>query len=247
MAAMAGVALPLVGLPGTICSPEVFAPTVALLAGEAELDAVSWMTEPGPWTVPDVARGVARRIETRHGGGPVVLVGHSTGGAIAAWLAGERPDLVAGLVLVDTGAHTHGHGDVDVIIARFRDHWDDATREAVVDRSFADPLPPDLRAELLHYAAAVPQQAAVQVLESQRDLDLTPVLPRIDRPAAVVHGVRDRARSPAAAEELVALLPAATLHWAPCGHTPVHEAPDVVAGAIRDVLARVTPVERSSR
>jgi hypothetical protein len=112
------MAMPLVALPGTVCSPAVFAPTTDALRGVVEVDAVSWMTEPGPWTVPDVADGVARRIATRHGG-PVV----------------------------------------------------------VVDRSFAVRLPPDVRAELLRYAAGVPQQAAVEVLESQRDLDLTTTLP----------------------------------------------------------------------
>ncbi|MCD2196085.1 alpha/beta hydrolase [Actinomycetospora endophytica] len=230
----------LVGLPGTICSPAVFAPTAEALRGTVEVHAVSWMTEPGPWKVPDVADAVARRIETRHGG-PVVLVGHSTGGAIAAHLAGRRPDLVAALVLVDTGAHTRRHGDVDSIIARFRDEWGEPIRRAVVDRSFAGELPPEVHAELLRYAAEVPQQAAVEVLESQRDLDLTAGLLAFDGPAAVVHGIHDRARSVAEAEELAALLPTATLHWADCGHTPVHEAPDVVAGAVRDVLARVSP------
>lgn len=83
------------------------------------------------------------------------------------------------------------------------------------------------------------------MLESQRDLDLTPVLPAVTCPAeVVVHGVHDRARSAAEAEELAALLPAATLHWADCGHTPVHEAPGVVADAVRDVVARLSPRTR---
>lgn len=229
---------PLVALPGTICSPAVFAPTAAMLRGEVDVDAVSWMTGPGPWRVPDLADVLARRVESRHGR-PVVLAGHSTGGAIAACLAGRRPDLVGGLVLVDTGAHMRRHGDVDTIIARFRDAWGDAVREAVVDRSFDDAPDPLVRAELLRYAAGVPQEAAVAVLESQRDLDLTTMLPTIGCPAAVVHGVRDRARSVAEAEELAALLPAATLWWADCGHTAVFEAPAVVARAVRGVCARL--------
>jgi pimeloyl-ACP methyl ester carboxylesterase len=240
---MTGMAMPLVALPGTICSPAVFAPTAEALRGIVEVDAVSWMTEPGPWSVPDVADRVARRIESRDDG-PVVLVGHSTGGAIAGCLAGRRPDLVAALVLVDTGAHMRRHGDVDAIIARFRDDWGESVRRAVVDRSFAAELPSDVHAELLHYAASVPREAAVAVLESQRDLDFSTTLPGVACPAAVVHGVHDRARSTAEAEELAALLPAATLSWADCGHTPVYEAPDVVADAVRDVLARLSPGTR---
>ena len=244
--------IPLVALPGTICSPAVFAPTTRLLRGEVggkvdvEVHAVSWMTEPGPWTVPDVADHVARRIETHHDGSAVV-VGHSTGGAIAGCLAVRRPDLVAGLVLVDTGANTHRHGDVDAIIARFRDRWSEETRRAVVDRSFAAALPAEVHEELLRYAAGVPQQAAVEVLESQRDLDLAPLLGDLSCPAAVVHGVHDLARSAAEAEELTTLLRASGPWWADCGHTPVYEAPAVVVAAVRDVLARVTPPARSPR
>ncbi|MFM8829133.1 MAG: alpha/beta fold hydrolase, partial [Actinomycetota bacterium] len=36
--------------------------------------------------------------------GPMVMVGHSLGGAVALEIALARPDLVAGLVLVSTGA-----------------------------------------------------------------------------------------------------------------------------------------------
>lgn len=217
-----------IGIPGTVCSPTVFAPLAALVPG---LRAVSWLTAPGPWTVPAVADRIASELT-----GPVVLVGHSTGGAIAATLTAARPELVVGLVLVDTGAHMRRHGDVDAIIERFAAAWGPAALSAVLDRSFAVPPPAEVAAELLAYAEAVPPEAAVEVLRSQRDLDLTPVLPTIACPAAVVHGVHDRARSLAEAEELVALLPHATLHLAECGHTPVYEAPEVVAAAVRSVL-----------
>ncbi|NMO92967.1 alpha/beta fold hydrolase [Actinomycetospora sp. TBRC 11914] len=89
--------------------------------------------------------------------------------------------------------------------------------------------------------------AAVEVLESQRDLDLTAALRGVRCLAVVVHGVHDRARSTAEAEELAALLPAASLHWADCGHTPVYEAPAVVATAVRDVLARLSPPTTPAR
>jgi len=43
----------------------------------------------------------------------VLVGGHSTGGAIALQLALIHPKLVVGLLLIDTGANTHGHGDLD--------------------------------------------------------------------------------------------------------------------------------------
>ncbi|MDL5159121.1 alpha/beta fold hydrolase [Actinomycetospora termitidis] len=219
-------------LPGTVCSPAVFAPLAELVDG---VEAVSWMTAPGPWTVPAVAERVAADLTE-----PVLLVGHSTGGAIVGSLAGAHPELVAGLVLVDTGAHTRRHGDVGAIIDRFASSWGREALRAVLDRSFATPPPEDVVADLLAYAESVPQEAAVEVLRSQRDLDLTPVLPTITCPAAVVHGVHDRARSTVEAEELAALLPHATLHWAECGHTPVYEAPEIVAEAIASVRERAS-------
>lgn len=48
--------------------------------------------------LPDQAAEVARLLTTREGRKPI-LVGHSLGGAIAAWLAAAQPDAVAGLVI----------------------------------------------------------------------------------------------------------------------------------------------------
>lgn len=44
------------------------------------------------------------------GGGPAVVVGNSMGAGAAAWAAAERPDLVAGLVLVGPFAPQERHG-----------------------------------------------------------------------------------------------------------------------------------------
>jgi pimeloyl-ACP methyl ester carboxylesterase len=49
--------------------------------------------------LPDQAAEVARLLVTRAGHKPI-LVGHSLGGAIIAWLAAAQPDAVAGMVIV---------------------------------------------------------------------------------------------------------------------------------------------------
>jgi lipase len=59
-------------------------------------------TLPGPWGIDRHAEDVAQLI-TALAEGPVVLVGHSMGGFVAAALARRFPDLVSGLVLVDGG------------------------------------------------------------------------------------------------------------------------------------------------
>jgi pimeloyl-ACP methyl ester carboxylesterase len=228
----------LVALPGTMCTPAVFEPLARALAGEVTVDPVSWLTGPGPWDIPSIAERVADHI-SYHWHRPVVVCGHSTGGAIALQLTIRYPDAVAGLVLVDTGAHMHGHGDVDAILERIRTDWGEQLRAAVLDRSFLEPLVPEVRKEFLAWTAAVDQQAVYDVLASQRDLDLTSELTIITQPAVVVHGQHDRARPPEQGRELAASLPDAEFRLIEnAGHTPVYETPEVVAGAVLDVLAR---------
>jgi pimeloyl-ACP methyl ester carboxylesterase len=226
-----------VGLPGTLCSPAVFEPVARELAGAVTVAPFSWLTEPGPWDIPAVADRVAGHIE-RSGRQPVLVCGHSTGGAIALQLAARHPRLVAGLVLADTGAHMRGHGDVDAILRSLKDNWGEELRAAVLDRSFRRPLDEQTRAEFLRWAAAVSPRAAYDVLASQRDLDLTGALAGISQPAIVIHGRYDRARAPEQGRELAGALPHAEFRLLDTGHTPLYEDPGAVAAAIRDVLAR---------
>lgn len=222
--------LRIVALPGTLCSPAIFEPLAAQLADVAAIEAVSWMTEPGPWDVPAVARSIAERIGD---GDRVVLIGHSTGGAIALRLALARPELVRALVLLDTGPNMRGHGDVDAIITRIRERWGEELLAAVLDRSFARPLPPEVRAAFLRYAGRVDPRAAEEVLTSQRDLDLAPDLRRLDLPVAVVHGRLDPTRTVLQAQAFAALIPGATLHLLDTGHSPMFERPAEVAEIVR--------------
>jgi pimeloyl-ACP methyl ester carboxylesterase len=221
-----------IAIPGTLCAPSVFRRLAERLAGEVDVDAVSWLTEPGPWDIPTVADRIAARITE-----PALVLGHSTGGAIALQLALDHPDLVAGLVLVNTGAHMRGHGDVEQIVATMADDWGPELHAAVLDRSFAVPLDPADRVELLAYAASVPVEAALAVLRSQRDLDLTPRLAQLRCPVTIVHGTLDQARTVQQVYELAADIPGARLRLVETGHTPVYEAPEVVA---EEILALAT-------
>lgn len=232
-----------VAFPGTLCSSVVFKPTADALAETCEFQTISWMQKPEEptsegqvtWSIEEIARREARNIKQ-----PVILIGHSTGGAIAACLAAEMPDLVRALILVNTGAHMRRHGDVNKIIQAIQSGHIDDVREAVVTRSFAKLPPPEALAEFRRYAASVSSQAVLEVLESQRDLDLTPLLAQIRCPTVVVHGVLDKARSRGDAEELASLVPGAEVRWVEsCGHTPVFEAPDEVAEIVRGLLTRL--------
>lgn len=60
-----------------------------------------------PWTIEANVTALAALIDAE-GGAPVVVVGHSFGGAIALNLAAARPDLIAGLVLLDPAVALDG-------------------------------------------------------------------------------------------------------------------------------------------
>lgn len=221
-----------VALPGTLCAPFIFDRLAIALAGAATVDAVSWMTFPGPWDLATVASRVAERIRAGQGG-PVTVIGHSTGGAIAQQLTLDHPELVEDLVLLNTGPNMHSHGDVDAIIDRLRTSWGPELLGGILDRSFATPLSEEARAGFLEYAGAVDRRSALEILTSQRATDFSDRLGGIRCPVAVIHGTRDPTRSVAQAEEFAAAFPDALLSLLPCGHSPMFEEPEATAAVIR--------------
>jgi pimeloyl-ACP methyl ester carboxylesterase len=229
------MAEPLVALPGTLCAPEIFEPLDQPLKAMVCLDVRAWLTGPGPWDIPSLAAAIAGYLRRRYAR-PVPVCGHSTGGAIALQLAVTAPETVAGLLLVNTGANMHEHGDVETILRRVHEEWGQELRAAVLDRSFDGALEASTRARMLAWTTVVPQQAVYDVLASQHGLDMTPWLRTIAVPTIVLHGARDRARSIAAARELTAGIAGARLRLAPAGHTPVYETPDVAASAVAELL-----------
>jgi len=235
----------LVALPGTICSPEIFGELQARLSGRIVIDGVSWMGGDGPWDIPSVANAVAEHIRLSLDP-PVMVAGHSTGGAIAIWLAAEHPELVSGLMLLNTGPHMRGHGDVDAIIEALTRDWE-ATTTMILARSFASSVPDSFRSTLEDFAAVASPQAASAVLYSQRDLDLTDRLGSVLCPVVVVHGVLDRVRTVSGASELEAAIANATLSLVEAGHSPMFEAPDVVAELVLELLNKVAGTDSAMR
>ena len=61
-----------------------------------------------PWTLDANAAALAELLDAEGVGGPVLVVGHSFGAAVALQLAAARPDLVAALVLLDPAVGLDG-------------------------------------------------------------------------------------------------------------------------------------------
>ncbi len=167
--------------------------------------------------------------------GPLVMVGHSLGGAVALEIALARPDLTAGLVLVSTGARLpvpddaldRIDDDFEVECARmvgssWLHHDDDLILRGTA--SVASMGPATLRADYL----------------SARGHDLRGLLRGIEVSALVVAGESDPLVPPWLSEELARELPMASLVLVPdAAHVPQLERPDVIDLLVAAHLARV--------
>lgn len=222
-------------VPGTYCSPEVFDLLDETLFPDLQLLPISWMTSPGPWDIPTLGRRVAallRELDL----GPALIAGHSTGGPIALVAALTEPSLVSGLLLIDTGANTHGHGDITSIIKAIEAGGGTEFHERLLRRSFYYQPEQALMQRLLAYAGRVSREAALQALTSQSVVDLAGDLPKLTMPTVVVHGTHDQARTIAHAEFLVEHLPHAELRLLDSGHTPMVEVPAAYEQAVQRLL-----------
>jgi lipase len=114
-----------------------------------------------PWTLDANVSALGRFLddEASKGGAPVLVVGHSFGGAIALRLAGVRPDRVAALLLLDPAIGLDGAWMGQIAEAMFRcpDYTDAAeARTEKLTGSWADVDPALLDAELDEHLVQLP-------------------------------------------------------------------------------------------
>lgn len=100
-----------------------------------------------PWTIDANVSALAALLDNQ-GDGPVVVVGHSFGGAVAMHLAAARPDQVAALVLLDPAVALDGSRVREVVDAMLAspDYLDPAeARAEKATGAWADVDPPSAR------------------------------------------------------------------------------------------------------
>ena len=165
---------------------------------------------------------------------PVVLAGHSMGGAIAQAVALARPERLAGLILVGTGARLR-------VLARLLELLRQQPGEGIS------------LVQGLSYAAATPLervQAVDRVLRAGAPLvtlgdylacdrfDVRPQLGAIRTPTLVVSGLEDRLTPVRYGRYLAEAIGGARLvEVDAAGHFPQIEQPETVNAAIREFLA----------
>ena len=168
----AGGAPALVFVHGWSCDRSYWSRQIDHFAGRHEVVAIdlaghgeSGAGRPA-WTVPafggDVV-AVIEKLDLRD----LVLIGHSLGGDVIVEVALALPDLVAGLVWVDTYATLGGsrtQEEIDEVVQPFRDDFVTAAR-AFVQRMFVPDSDPELVEQVVADMSSAPPEIAVGVME----------------------------------------------------------------------------------
>lgn len=167
--------------------------------------------------------------------GPLVMVGHSLGGAVALQVALTHPDLVAGLVLVSTGARLPVPDDaIERIDLDF-----EAECARMVEQSWLHHEPDLIRRGTNSVIAMGPESLRADYV-SAREHDLRGRLGDLGAPALVVSGEEDPLVPTWLSEELADELPDSSLAViAGTAHVPQLERPDTIDLLIAAFLARL--------
>jgi lipase len=200
-----------------------------------------------PWTLDANVAALADLVDDV---GPVVVVGHSFGGAVALNLAAARPDLLAALVLLDPAVALDGGWMRDVADEMFAspDYTDrDEARAEKLSGSWGEVDSEELERELDEHLIDLPNGRAgwrisVPAMASYWSELARPIaLPRNGIPTTLVRATRTD--PPYASDELISSLEAQlgsdfTLEEWDCDHMVPQARPVDTAALIRKQLER---------
>lgn len=199
-----------------------------------------------PWSIDANVAALARLLDAE-ADGPVVVVGHSFGGAIALNLAAARPDLVAALVLLDPTVSLDGGWMRDIADEMFAspDYTDRAeARAEKVTGSWGEVDPEELNRELEEHLIDLPGGRAgwrisiPAMLSYWSELARPILLPHNMIPITLA--LATRSQLPYVTEELLSQLserPDFTLVEFDCDHMVAQARPAETAAVIRKQLA----------
>ncbi|WP_163725897.1 alpha/beta hydrolase [Mycolicibacterium psychrotolerans] len=200
-----------------------------------------------PWTIEANVSALAALLDAE-GGDPVVVAGHSFGGAVALNLAAARPDLIAGLVLLDPAVALDGRWMREVADDMYSspDYTDRAeAREEKTSGSWAEVDETELDRELDEHLVDLPngrvgwRVSIPAMLAYWSELTRPVPVPRDGTPTTLVRATHTE--PPYATDELIGALDAGlgpnltVLEW-DCDHMVPLAKPAETAAVIRDRL-----------
>jgi lipase len=200
-----------------------------------------------PWNIDANVSALARLLDAE-ADGPVVVVGHSFGGAVALNLAAARPDLVAALVLLDPAVALDGGWMRDIADDMFAspDYTDrDEARLEKANGSWGEVDPEELDRELDEHLIEQPNGRAgwrisiPAMLSYWSELARPIVLPRSGIPITLV--IATKTDPPYVTDELLTGLrerPDFTFVEFDCDHMVPQARPAEAAAVIRKQLER---------
>ena len=201
-----------------------------------------------PWSI-DANVGALAGLLDADADGPVVVVGHSFGGAVALNLAAARPDLVAALVLLDPAVGLDGGWMREIADDMFAspDYTDrEEARAEKMNGSWGEVDPEELDRELDEHLIDLPGGRAgwrisiPAMLSYWSELARPISLPGIGIPVTLVHATKTD--PPYVTDELLAGLggrPDFTLLEFDCDHMVPQARPADTAAVIRKQLERI--------
>jgi len=197
-----------------------------------------------PWSIDANIGALAGLLDA----GPVVVVGHSFGGAVALNLAAARPDLVTALVLLDPAVGLDGGWMLDIANDMFAspDYTNRAeARSEKANGSWADVEPDELDRELDEHLIDMPGgrvgwRISMPAMMSYWSEVARPIqLPRNGIPVTLVRATKTD--PPYVTDDLLSVLrerPDFTLLEFDCDHMVPHALPAETAAVIRKQLER---------
>lgn len=195
-----------------------------------------------PFSVDDLADDVAGLIRSRTDK-PVFFAGISMGGMTAQALAVRAPELLAGIVIANSGSHYPDKTPWKARVDRVLSQGVESIADGAVDRwltpafratEIGDAMAAQLRATLIgtdavSYAAACDAVAAIDFRESNR---------RIAVPTLVIAGLQDLATPPSMSQDIADAIPGAQLKTIDAAHISSAEKPGELAALIESFVTQ---------
>jgi 3-oxoadipate enol-lactonase len=194
------------------------------------------LSDMGPITIPVLAQDVADLMD-HVGFSDALICGVSVGGLIAQQLAHARPDLVAGLVLSNTGAKIGDDATWNTRIETVKTAGLGSMADGILERWFSPEFRANERAKLGGYRnmlSRTPAEGYAGTSAAIRDTDLHASTATLRVPTMCIGGTTDMATPPSLVTALAGLIPGAGLHIIEgVGHLPCIEVPSIVAEDIK--------------
>jgi pimeloyl-ACP methyl ester carboxylesterase len=234
--------IPLLLVPGMICSPRLYAAQVAALAGDADIVVPDWRQ--APLSIWDDWRSAAQWVLDRMPAQRFALAGLSLGGMLAVEIMQFAADRVTRLALLDTGMRSHNEAERAIRRARIR-LAQEGHFELVLGMQMTRFIPPYRLPDkkLVDEVMTMCGEIGVEIYKRQEELaairaDRRPDLPRIKCPTIVVCGRDDAATPLMLSEEMAATIPGSELIVVEqCGHLVTMEKPEETNAILRKWLA----------